>query len=250
MFTTEEATALFVGGELVKHFTDASLHEPMMSALGKLRAVLPRERQDHVERLVRHTLVLGNTSGAPDPGAQPWLLLIQRAVGMRRRLKMVYHGRERAAETAREVEPLGVVFYGGAWYMVGWCRLRNDFRHFKVDRIRELSLAEGTFEARPDFSLAAHMKEMSKREETIAVRVWFSEHALARAQRESHATLIREQDRDGGAEFALYTWSLEWMAGWLMSFGGEAEALAPKKLRELVTAAAQKIIENSRGKSS
>lgn len=246
MFTTEEATALFVGGELVKTFTDASLHEPMALALGKLRAVLPRERQDHVERLVRHTLVLGHAPGVPDPAAQPWLLLIQRAVGMRRRLKMVYHGRERAAETAREIEPMGVVFYGSAWYVVGWCWLRNDFRHFKVDRIRNLELAEGTFEARPDFSLAEHMRATSKREETIAVRLWFSKEAQERAQRESHATLIRERERDGGAEFALYTWSLEWMAGWLLSFGGEAEALEPKKLRTLMAASAQKIIDSHR----
>src|SRR5882762_8641742 len=47
MFTAEEATSLFVGGELVKQFTDASLQAPMMSALDKLRAVLPRDRQDH-----------------------------------------------------------------------------------------------------------------------------------------------------------------------------------------------------------
>ena len=49
MFSADEATSLFVGGELVKHFTDASLQAPMSSALDKLRAVLPRDRQDHVE---------------------------------------------------------------------------------------------------------------------------------------------------------------------------------------------------------
>src|SRR5271154_742128 len=68
MFTADEATSLFVGGELVKQFTDASLHGPMTSALDKLRAVLPRDRQDHVERLVNHTLVI-NRPGSAEPGA-------------------------------------------------------------------------------------------------------------------------------------------------------------------------------------
>lgn len=52
MFSAEEASSLFVGGELVKQFTDASLYGPMTTALENLRAVLPRDRQDHVEKLV------------------------------------------------------------------------------------------------------------------------------------------------------------------------------------------------------
>jgi predicted DNA-binding transcriptional regulator YafY len=73
------------------------------------------------------------------------------------------------------------------------------------------------------------------------VRVWFHAHAQERAQRESYATLIEEHRRDGGAEFTLYSYSLEWTAQWLLSFGERAEAVAPAKLRRLVRTAAEKI---------
>jgi len=243
MFTADEATSLFVGGELVKQYTDASLHAPMVSALDKLRAVLPRDRQDHIERLTQRTLVLGSNSrqAAPDAATQRWLLSVQQAVVLRRVLRLDYRGREQLENTAREIEPLGLVFYSSTWYLVAWCRLRQDYRHFRVDRIRGLDLLPVTFAARPDFSLAKHMKESVRREETIPVRVWFAATALDRARRESFATLIEERKRDGGAEFELYAWSLEWMAGWLLSFGGDAEALAPAKLRRLVRAHAEKI---------
>jgi predicted DNA-binding transcriptional regulator YafY len=243
MFTADEATSLFVGGELVKQYTDASLHAPMVSALDKLRAVLPRDRQDHIERLTQRTLVLGSTSrqAAPESAAQRWLLPVQQAVVLRRVLRMDYRGREQMANTAREIEPLGLVFYSAAWYLVAWCRLRQDYRHFRVDRIRGLDVLPAMFAARPDFSLAKHMKESVRREETIPVRVWFAASVLDRARRESFATLIEEQQRDGGAEFELYAWSLDWTAGWLLSFGGDAEALAPAKLRRLVRAQAEKI---------
>ncbi len=243
MFTAEEATSLFVGGELVKQFTDASLHGPMVSALDKLRAVLPRDRQDQVERLTQRTLVLGNGSrrAAPEAVAQRWLLPVQQGVVLRRVLRMDYRGRGQETDTTRDVEPLGVVFYGGAWYLVAWCRLRQDYRHFRVDRIRRLEVAPMVFPPRPDFSLAKHMQESVAREETIPVRVWFARPAQERARRDSFATLIEERQRDGGAEFSLYAWSLEWMAGWLLSFGGDAEALAPAKLRQLVRAGAAKI---------
>ncbi len=252
MFTADEATSLFVGGELVKQFTDASLHAPMVTALDKLRAVLPRDRQDHVERLTQRTLVYGDSGRGttPEAGGQRWLLPVQQGVVLRRVLRMDYRGRDRVEETTRDVEPLGLVFYGGAWYLVAWCRLRQDYRHFRVDRIRRLEVSPEVFPPRADFSLAEHMRKSVAREETIPVRIWFARGAQERARRDSFATLIEEKKRDGGAEFALYAWSLEWTAGWLLSFGGDAEALAPAKLRQLVRAGAGKIARRHAGQSS
>src|SRR4051812_21717731 len=79
MFTAEEATALFVGGELVKQFTDASLCVPMDSALAKIRSVLPRERQDDLDRLARATAILGSPR-LPSGLDQRLLLPVQQAV--------------------------------------------------------------------------------------------------------------------------------------------------------------------------
>ncbi|MCW5547765.1 MAG: YafY family transcriptional regulator [Opitutaceae bacterium] len=244
MFTAEEASALFVGGELVKQFTDASLHGPMASALEKLRAVLPRDRQDHVERLVSRTLVLGRPGrAAPETAAQRWLATVQQGVVLRRVLRLVYHGREREEETQRDVEPHGIVFYGGAWYLVAWCRLRQDYRHFRIDRIRRLELLPTGFAPRENFSLERHMQESDARGQSIAVRVWFCRRSQERAQRESYATLSPGTVRDGGTEFTLYTYSLDWMAQWLLSFGDGAEALAPAKLRQKVRALARRVVE-------
>ncbi len=244
MFTAEEATSLFVGGELVKRFTDASLHTPMVSALDKLRAVLPKERQDHIEKLTQRTLVYGRPDQiVPEAAAQRWLITVQQGVVLRRVLRMDYRGRGQEVNTPREVEPLGIVFYGGAWYLVAWCRLRQDYRHFRVDRIRGLELSSVVFAAREDFSLVKHMKEATTREDVLPVKVWFANRAQDRARRESQATLVKGEVRESGAEFALYAWSLEWLARWLLSFGADAEALAPAKLRKLVKQEARAVLE-------
>ena len=85
MLTADEATALFVGAEMVQQYTDGSLSEPMRAVLDKLRAVLPRDRQEQVERLAQQTVVLGRPAHASsDPTAQPWLLAVQRGVARRR----------------------------------------------------------------------------------------------------------------------------------------------------------------------
>lgn len=242
MLTADEAAALFVGAEMVRKFTDASLAAPMDAALDKLRAVLPRDRQEHVERLARQTVIVGRTGpsrNAADPEAQPWLLAVQRGVAQRRVLRVTYRGRERD-ETVRDVEPLGVVCYSGTWQLVAWCRLRTDVRHFRVDRIRTLVVLDEQFPARTDFSLRKHLEECDARCVMRPVRVWFDAGAQERARRESFATLAEELRRDGGAEFSFTTWSLEWMAQWLLSFGDKAEAIAPLELRELVRAGAEK----------
>ena len=244
MFTADEATSLFVGGELVKQLTDASLQVPMVSALEKLRAVLPRDRQDHVERLAQRTLVFGRPAPRTGPVAteQRWLMTVQSGVALRRVLRMTYCGVDREEETQRDAEPLGVVFHSAAWYLVAWCRLRQDLRHFRIDRIRRLELLPVTFTPPDGFSLVKHMAEAREVDRpTVPVRVWFARRVQERAQRDSYATLFEEKKRDGGAEFSLYSFSLEWTAQWLLSFGDRAEAVAPAKLRQLVRAQAERI---------
>lgn len=72
------------------------------------------------------------------------------------------------------------------------------------------------------------------REDSLPARIWLSARVQDRARAESHATLVEEAQRDGGAEFSLYTFSLEWLARWVLSFGSQAEAISPPRLRELV----------------
>ncbi len=243
MFTAEEAAALFVGGELVKQFTDASLHAPVTAALDKLRAVLPREHQDQMERLVRQTVIVGPAPAGAEGGPPPMLLPVQQGAVQRRVLRLTYHGRQRDAETARDVEPLGVVYQDGAWYLVAWCRQRQDLRRFRLDRIRRLELRAETFPPRPDFSLRRHLEEADRRGRTQPARIWVAQEALERARRESFATLIEESSRDGGMEFSLYTYSLRWLAHWVLSYGRMAEAVAPAELRRLVRTEAGLVVK-------
>ncbi len=233
MFTAEEATAMFVGGELVKQFADASLSGPMASALLRIRSVLPRDRQDDLDRLARATAIMG-TPRLPAGIDQRTLLPIQQAVVTRRVLRLAYRARARSEDTLREVEPLGVIYYGGAWYLVAWCRLRRDFRHFKLERVRRLEVLPERFPVREEFSLREHLEKEVGAESTIPARVWFAADAMERVRRESFTGFVEERPAVGGCEVDFLTFSLEWLAGWLLSFGPEAEALAPAELRAAV----------------
>lgn len=250
MFTADEALALFVGGEMVKQFTDASVAEPMQSALLKIRSVLPPDRQDDVDRLGRG-LAIENMSRTPDGLDRNALLPIQQGMVSRRVLRLAYCARGCDAPTQRDVEPLGVAYLGGSWYLVGWCRLRDNIRHFKLDRIQRFELLTERFAPRPDFSLHDHLKRSSDMGDTIVVKLWFSRLAVERARRETLYGFAGERPgRDGGIEIDLRTMSSDWLARWVLSFGDEAEALGPPELRELVAGAAQRAFERHARKSS
>lgn len=240
MFTAEEATALFVGAEMVKQFADASLAGPMDTALLKIRSVLPRDRQDDLDRLKKATSIVGSPR-PPSAVDQRTLLPIQQAIVSRRVLRLEYRGRDRAEPTRRDVEPLGVSFHGGAWYLVAWCRMRQDYRYFKLERLQQLDVLNERFESRPEFSLHEYLQKNLGAEDRIRARIWFSERAMDRVRRESYSGVTPVQPEDNGYVVDLRTFSLEWLAHWLLSFGPEARALAPARLRGLVVAAAQAV---------
>ncbi len=250
MLTAEEAGALFTGGELAKKFTDGSLDAAVDGALNKLRAVLPADRKDHLEHLARGTVIAGapgcSSVGADGSSGPAWLAEVQQAVARRCVLALAYRARDQQAETAREVEPLGVVFYGGNWYLVAWCRLRKDLRHFRVDRIQNLERRSETFGTREDFSLSRHIEDYARQGESFPAKIWLAREVQERGRAESYATLVPEKERDGGTEFSLLTWSYEWLARWILSFGAQAEALEPAALRASVFAHAEAVAARHR----
>jgi predicted DNA-binding transcriptional regulator YafY len=74
--------------------------------------------------------------GRPDTVEPPVVpLAVQHAITANEVVAISYRDRN-GDETRREVEPVGVLALDDDWYMVGWCRLRNEARSFRLDRVR------------------------------------------------------------------------------------------------------------------
>jgi predicted DNA-binding transcriptional regulator YafY len=141
----DEAVAVTVGlraaaSDGVTGFADATL-----SALAKIEGVLPARLRERVEA-VQYTSHSRPGMVAPqvDPGL---LVLIARATRKPERLRFTYHAAD-GAETERNVEPYHVVNLAHRWYLVGYDRLRDDWRTFRLDRIRDLAETGMTFPRR------------------------------------------------------------------------------------------------------
>ncbi len=241
MFTGEEASALFMGGKLVEKLTDASLWKQMESALLKIRSVLPRDRQDYIDRLDRSTAVVTRGSSEIPRLTSEAIIPIQRALAERRVLAMDYQGGQRRDLTTRQVEPLGLVYYGDNWHLIAYCRLRRDVRDFRTDRICKLQLQNELFSGHADFSLKRYLEAAAQDGKFESAQVRFEPKAMERVRREWFCRLVEERAESEGVVVTLLAYSLEWLAGWVFSFGSTAEVLAPEELRKLVAAEAEKV---------
>ncbi|VAX32186.1 hypothetical protein MNBD_NITROSPIRAE01-341 [hydrothermal vent metagenome] len=75
---------------------------------------------------------------------------------------MTYDGIARGLETKREIEPLGLVRYANVWLLPAFCRLRQELRTFRSDRITQIHLTTETFHIHPDHSFQDYIAMCKK----------------------------------------------------------------------------------------
>ena len=120
----EEAVAIAVGLEMLR---GTPFHAAARSALRKVVAVMPEREARDAAAMAGRIGLLG-AAPAEVPSA------VARALADRRVLRFGYVDRSGAA-SQREVEPLSYIGGGRYWYLVGWCRLRQAHRAFRLDRM-------------------------------------------------------------------------------------------------------------------
>lgn len=237
MFTEDEATALFLSGEVTEQVADDSLRQALRSAMLKVKSVLPQERRDYLLRLGQSVGVrLRRQNQAARHEA---LMPIQEAVVKRRCLAMSYNTANRGALTERVVEPLGVVFYAREWHLIAWCRLRLEVRDFRLDRIQAWQVLDEAFKGHEDFSLKEFLRRDITREEMTPATVIVQTIILDRFLNELPGTPVARQDLgDGRVRLELLAFSIEWLWHFLLGHGVMVEAVEPAELRDGVRAAA------------
>ncbi|MEO5916360.1 MAG: YafY family protein [Luteolibacter sp.] len=246
MFTEDEAAALFMSGEVTEQVADESLRQSLRSALLKVRSVLPQEKRDYLHRLKDKVGVRFRQAGGDD--RRESLMPIQDAVVRRRCLEIRYNTANRGAITRRVVEPLGLVLYARQWHLIAWCRLREDVRDFRLDRMASWELLDECYEGHPNFSVKEFLRENIESHELTPATVIVEREVLERFRAEMPCTPLSEETLpDGRVRLELLTFSLAWLTGWLLGFGVRVEALEPPELREAVREAALAIAARHAG---
>lgn len=151
MFTQAELEALEVAARIFSAMADAELQEGLGSALAKIRAVLP-----HTLRRSREELAVFAPDFVVSARMRAAMPALRTALRERRKIRLQYR-KESGEESSRTLRPLGLFYWGKTWTLVAWCEWRDDFRHFRLDRMEDWELTGDTFAPEPGKTLEDFM---------------------------------------------------------------------------------------------
>ena len=151
MFTEEEANAFITIEKIIAAHSDKSLIENYEKAITKIKAVLQYSNKDK-------TALLSERIALTQPKQEPRsnsLSKIQSAITNLIVVEINYHSISKNELTKRVVEPQAIYLTNENWVLIAWCRLRNNLREFRLDRIQKLQPLNETFKTR-NFNLSEY----------------------------------------------------------------------------------------------
>lgn len=228
VFTPEEAAALFLGAKWLAAQATGTLPDSTEGALTKLAHVLPQRTLQTVQRFtdILHFFVTQKPFDLDDPT----LADLQRAITEQRAVRITYHSLHGDETTTRVIEPYELTFGEGAWYVNGYCRLRQALRSFRLNRIEQYILLTEKFTPQPITHSPAAL---------ITVIVRFAPHVLRWVQERQHYAFVRQEE----SCLIYQVHDLQEIQSWLFGWGANAEVLAPAELRNAMRIETKKLLE-------
>lgn len=141
MFTEKEANALILAEQLVMKNKDASFVADYSDAIDKIKSILDHIAKDKANTLSNRTQYneVKNQERNSDN-----LSDLQKALTNFKVVRISYINKDNA-ESERLIEPFALL-NAENWYLIAWCRLRNEFRFFRPDRIQRMEILSKNFE--------------------------------------------------------------------------------------------------------
>jgi predicted DNA-binding transcriptional regulator YafY len=137
----------------------------------------------------------------------------------------------------RSVEPVQLIFKGQAWYLWGFCTVRDEFRTFRISRIKNLSVTDKSFQKRLSGNNgeegASNENHSSDAVPLTTFKLRFQPEILHRVYDDFNDELIR-RNADGTCDITFSMPEDEWVYGYILSFGSYAEVLEPPHLRNII----------------
>jgi predicted DNA-binding transcriptional regulator YafY len=242
IFTAEEATVLYMGANLVKEVWGQTYDDAVTAVTAKLDNVLPDDLREEVARVRRSLVVSGLTARDYRPW-EPTLHTLRQCIGEQNCVRLLYRGMARQEKTDRVIEPYALAFQWGLWYLVGFCRLRQDMRTFRVDRIRDITPMEVRFAVPRDFSVREYLARTMHFEPNYKVAVQLNAN-IAQQVQERHGHWMEISDAVDGTITARFgVAKLDWATGWVLGYGAAARVVEPPELIARVQKAAKEALQ-------
>ena len=234
MFTNDEASALLFGEKLIEKMSDAKIRNDFSSALFKIKAILKPSEKDHLEKL-HDRIAVFNMSTMSEKFNVLHLDLLQSALVNKQVVAINYEAKNAAQPVVREVEPIGLCNYSSRWHLFAWCRLRADYRDFRLDRIIDLKLTDDHFKGKQHPSIQEFMKMVNPMSGTPNISIVFNKEKRKFIDDSKYwYGFFDEEDLGSKVRCRFANDELRGFAIWMLNSGIHAQIEEPQALKELV----------------
>lgn len=220
-----------------------SIGEPHIGGLlDKVGAMLAKSERDRM-REAGERVVIDLNPWKSGRGEKERLQQLRDAIESQQVIEFTYT-RLGGEQTRRQCEPAMVVLKGYVWYLYGYCRLRGDYRIFRLSRIKSLVRLDETFERRSEGQPIPVLEWGHGAGEGAAlVRMTLQFEPECRAQAEDYYDHDQIEDQPDGRIIVRTAQPDEpWLYGWLLGFGAGVKVLDPPQVAGKLKAEAERIV--------
>jgi predicted DNA-binding transcriptional regulator YafY len=244
MLTDNEALAVVLGLAAADRLGMSNEAPATTVALAKVHRLLPATVTDRLAALQEAVgFPLQPRDGAVRP-APATLLTLGRATRERRRVALSYRSGN-GFETLREVDPYGLVFHRGAWYLTGHDHRNGEVDTFPLERIGAVDVGESTFTVPDGFDPVGHVTRAASSSPTWEVEVLLETDVVQAGQRLASMQAELTETADGVLVRTRVA-RLETMARVLAGLGWPFTIVRPDQLRSAVADYAAQLAERAK----
>ena len=245
LLTAEEQKEILSALETMKPFTENHTEKLLVKLKGIFSS--PEARTDWLE--------VDFSRWGKKTGDSEKFNLLKSCILKRQPIAFVYSGTSGKTES-RQAYPLKLVFKKNTWYLQGFCPDKNDYRIFKLNRLRDLSILSGNFENKYHPPLLDTPEYVPENPATnpadttmpnppipvISLTLQFSPEAAYRVYDEFEPEEIKRND-DGSFTVEVSYPETDWVYGYILSFGSTVAVISPRKATEIIKSRSEKILQ-------
>ena len=164
--------------------------------------------------------------------------IIKSAILNKRLIQFTYYN-SNGEESKRIVEPLQIWFKDKSWYLISYCKLKQDYRIFKIARIKEVKMLQEHFER----ELPKEEKDENYNLKIIELELEINKAMTYRVYDEFESEEITKKE-DGNFIVKVEYPENEWVYGYILSFGEYAKVLSPSYAKNIIKDKLEKILKN------
>ncbi len=207
------------------------------NAFDKINSLVPLDKtamvQQNLEQIVVDLIPWGFNSRHKEALKQ-----VQAAISTSNLIRFIYEN-TRYEVLERTIEPMTLIFKGYTWYLFGYCCAKEDYRLFRISRMKELRVLDGQF-TRKQMSYSEYSMKDEDRSKWIPITLKFSPDIRMRVE-EYFGDHIKEINKTGEIIVRISFPNDEWLYSTILGFGEKVEVIEPASVREIVLEKVKKI---------